>query len=453
MKLYTKFTLFFLLFLGTFFLFTLTSCDLNDTEGISPINPPNNIIDTEIEARNNPTPHYHEITFKASHNSYERNESIGEQLTFNSNQSHNDGCMGLEFDLWRNSSPFTPDVSIDEDYFKVKHYSWQSSKTLAHHLQKVKDWHDINPDHPPVLITLDIKSSNGGYSSFHDEIDTYIKVHFDENLLFKPNQLIVNGQSLAASVAAHGWPLITHSSMRGKFIFCLSGNKDWKANYANTNLSDRLCFSDENTDVADSTPPTSGNIVFFNFHIYNSNRDKWMTSIPQYCKKNMITRVYIANSEDNFSNSIKAKVSAIATDKIRNHSWAKVSNDTPYLSKMPCIRSIKNVENNEYRANRATKMQGNYESLKCDFIFESHDESNNIYALRNGYNNEYLDCSITSMVGSVSGDCQLWKLIPAGGGSNRYYIKNEQNGKYLTKRASKLASAPKSHEIHILQDR
>lgn len=451
MKLYIKLSLLFSLFLGIFFLFTLTSCDLNNNEDLIPINTPNNIIDSEIEARIHPTPRYHEITFKASHNSYERNESIGEQLTFNASQPYNDGCLGLEFDIWRNSSSFTPNVSIDEDYFKVKHYSWDPSKTLAHHLQKVKAWHNQNPNHLPVLITIDIKSSGGGYSSFHDEIDTYIKVHFDENLLFKPNQLIANGQSLAASVATHGWPLI--SSMRGKFIFCLSGNEDWKSTYANTNLSQRLCFSDENTDVADSTPPTSGNIVFFNFHIYNSSRDKWMTSIPQYCKKNMITRVYIANSEDNFNNSIKAKVSAIATDKIRNHSWAKVSDNNPYLSKMPCIRSIKNVENNEYRANRATQMQGNYESPKCDFIFESYDEANNIYALRNGYNNEYLDCSITSMAGSVWSDCQLWKLIPAGGGSNRYYIKNEQNGKYLTKRASKLASAPGSHEIHILQDR
>lgn len=413
---------------------------------------------------------YDKITFKASHNSYERNESIRDQLTFRRSQPYNSGCMGLEFDIHRNSYPYTPGRSISENYFTVAH-NRPATTPLADYLDQVKKWHYSQPHHPPVLITLDIKSTGGGYSGFHNEIDTYLKVHFGENLIFKPGKLFKNGSyTLCQNVITYGWPRIDDWSMKGKFIFCLSGNKSWKATYAATNLRQRLCFSDKDLKADDIKvrPPTRGNFVFFNFHIYSHTRQTWMSTIPRFADKKLITRAYIANSSSNWRDCIAAKVSAIATDKIRNHSWAKVSNTMPYVTKKTTnsnpgtspnkpseptfdMCSIKNKGNNEYRTNAATKMQSKYQYPKCTFIFEKQAGAN-IYAIRNAMNKEYLDCSITSMSRKVNDNCQRWQLIPAGR-PNEYYIRNLKNKEYLTRRASKLSKTRGHNEVHYLQKR
>ncbi|MBK8493312.1 MAG: hypothetical protein IPL49_21140 [Saprospirales bacterium] len=132
---------------------------------------------------------YDQIIFKASHNSYDRDESIAEQLTFHPSSPHNGGCMALEFDIWRHSSPFIRDQRISDNYFMVSHTGTGGS-TLANYLRQIKSWHHRTPNHPVILITIDIKSKEGGYSNFHDEIDTYLKCHFDQNLIFSPNRLI-----------------------------------------------------------------------------------------------------------------------------------------------------------------------------------------------------------------------------------------------------------------------
>lgn len=42
---------------------------------------------------------YHESCFKASHNSYERDEDLHEQLRWNASQPAQGGCRGLELGL------------------------------------------------------------------------------------------------------------------------------------------------------------------------------------------------------------------------------------------------------------------------------------------------------------------------------------------------------------------
>lgn len=278
---------------------------------------------------------FDQIIFKASHNSYDRDETLLQQLTFNPSKPYNCGCMGLELDIWRHSSSYVPYESISAGYFTVAHDT-PGNKTLKSYFDQILQWHNGNPAHDVVLITLDIKSSNGGYSNFQDEIDTYLKCYFGEDLIFKPGQLMQNPQlSLCSNVIATGWPQLASSELSGKFIFCLSGNKDWKAQYAATNLSIRYCFSDLDQSDSDKNvaPPTSGNIVFFNFHIYNSNKNSWMKTIPPFAKSKLIVRTYVSNSEENWDNCIKANVSAIATDKVSNYNWCMVSDSGEYRVK------------------------------------------------------------------------------------------------------------------------
>ncbi len=278
---------------------------------------------------------YDQIIFKASHNSYERDESLSEQLTFNINNPSDGGCMAVEFDIWRHSSSYIPGESISDEYFTVAHVTPGNDK-LSNYLNQLLIWHNNNTNHYPVLIYLDIKSSNNGYSNFHDEIDTYLKCYFSEEVIYKPGNLFIDpSKSLCENVVNYGWPDIDSIDMRGKFIFCLSGNEEWKTEYANNNIKKRYCFSDQNRSDNDPNvkPPVEGNFVFFNFHIYNSHKDVWMNTIPPFTDKRLITRTYLSNSEKNWNNCIEANVTAIATDKISNHDWAKVSNNNVYRKK------------------------------------------------------------------------------------------------------------------------
>jgi hypothetical protein len=412
-------------------------------------------------SENDPT--YSQIAFKASHNSYERDESTAEQLTFNSQKPYNGGCLGLEFDIWRKTSPYENGVKIDENFFRVFHSSphvWPPlGETLKHYLDRLKEWHNGNNQHDVILISLDIKSSEDGYDDFHKEIDTYLKVYFDESWILKPkdifalnNSTISAGDTLCGEIVKNGWPTMNY--LKGKFIFCLSGNKGWKTEYTMHNLlTERFCFSDSDKPDDDKSvaPPESGNFVFFNFHIFHDHRGVWMNTIPPFTNKNLIVRTYDVDSEDNWRSCLQANVSVISTNKISNHSWAKVSDTHIYKLKngKPDKRFIKNLGNNEYRTDRATHMSDTFKNPECVFIFEP--QENNVYAFRNAKNNEYLQCNITTMSPTNNGNCQRWELIPTGG-VDEFYIKNKENGKYLTKRASKLHDgSPGNDEKHLIR--
>ena len=125
---------------------------------------------------------YHEVSFKASHNSFDRDEPSHEQLNFFPNNPSRCGC---------------------------------GAYPLAHYLGLLLSFHLNNPNHDPILITIDIKSS-GNKLPFPHEIDGYLTRFYNKSPLF-------------------------------------------------TNIKSRLCFADK--DVDDDDPnifiPIRGNFVFF----------------------------------------------------------------------------------------------------------------------------------------------------------------------------------------------
>jgi hypothetical protein len=118
---------------------------------------------------------------------------------------------------------------------------------------------------------------------------------------------------------------------------------------------------------------------------------------------------------------------------------------------MPPYVSLKNKANNEYRNNHATKMQSDYESPAC--LFNLVDQGNGTYGIKNVKNDEYFDCSITSMSGSIEGDCQLWQFMSIPTVENGYYIQNIENRQYMTKKASQLSKNAGNDEIYIVEAR
>jgi len=270
---------------------------------------------------------YDSVVFKASHNSYDRDEKIEYQLDYcPDGKKYNCGCRSIELDIWRHSSS-----EMNPHYFSVDHNSGDSGKNLCEYFSKLLKWHDGNKNHDPILVLLDIKSEDGNYSCFPKEIDSYLIKYFGMNMYFNPIMLIKNDEkSLVRSVIKYGWPKI--KEIQNKFIFCLSGNSIWKQYYANTNLEHGILFSDYDIPDDDSgyMPPNDGNVVFFNMHICNDHYDKWGEVVPRFKGKHFIFRTYVADNESNWSHSIDVGVSAIATNKISDHKWAFVDNGDPF---------------------------------------------------------------------------------------------------------------------------
>jgi Phosphoinositide phospholipase C, Ca2+-dependent len=265
---------------------------------------------------------YQHVSFKGSHNSYQQSASMSVQLTFDYSDPSNYGCRGLELDIWRNPNQMgTPYL------FTVGHTS-SDGPPLSSYFTDILNWHNANNNHDPVFITLDIKSSDTSkdpLSNFPGELDSYLTTYFGSDLIFTPGMVMANpGQSLAQNVMQSGFP--TLSEMQNKFLFCLSGNDDWKSYYANDNIAQRLCFSDQDESDSDKhlTPPTTGNIVVFNFHIYTRDIDIWTKTVPLFKAKNYLVRVYEASSSDLWDASKNAGVTNIATDNITGTSWANV---------------------------------------------------------------------------------------------------------------------------------
>ena len=201
---------------------------------------------------------YHEVSFKQSHNSYDRDEDSHVTLTFHSDDLGNAGCRGLEYDIWRHSDA-TGGRSVG--YFTVAH-TGGGGPPFASYLGYLLSWHLANPRHDVIFVTVDIKSSGGSKEVFPDEIDTYMRVWFNEKLVFTPRHLSPLSDDFVAYVKKNGWPEV--DSLRGRFIFCLSGNNDWKSYYAKTNARRRLCFADADFDDSKrATVPTRGQRIIY----------------------------------------------------------------------------------------------------------------------------------------------------------------------------------------------
>lgn len=96
-------------------------------------------------------------------------------------------------------------------------------------------------------------------------------------------------------------------------------------------------------------------------------------------------------------------------------------------------------------------MQKNYESPECLFNLQLQPDGN--YGIMNCQNYEYFQCTITTMVGKVTGTCQEWAFEPVSNVTNGYYIKNIANGEYMTNHATQLAKNPGSNEVYIVESR
>jgi len=270
---------------------------------------------------------YNQLAFKASHNSYGRDEDLHQQLQWDAAHPYQCGCRGLELDITRHSDS-SGGTSLG--FFQVSHDQGGSGPPLATCLGYLLSWHLADTGHDPVFVDLDIKSEDGDETTFPDEIDTYLREWFSAPLIFTPGSLVgKSGLDLVACVQKGGWP--TLEDLAGKFIFCLSGYDKWKSNYATTSPTDRLCFADFDVkDTAESSPVSSGWRAVANVHLYSDDYDDWKKLIPKLRADAFLVRGYVLNGEGLWDKALGAGINVLATDKVRNYSWAKVG-DEPFV--------------------------------------------------------------------------------------------------------------------------
>jgi len=264
---------------------------------------------------------FHLVKFKASHNSFERDERpVTEQLLWNGRQPHEAGCRGLELDLRESPNLWLWSVDHDE-------YLGRADAQLTEYLRHLRTWSGFNPGHDVITITVDVKAPTRNRRQFPRYLDATIEEFLGRERVFTPADLMGSAPSLVAGAMATGWP--TLEELRGRFVLVLSGDEPTKASYARSGRG-RLCFADQRLGAGDPLPSlTGGDRVFFNLNA--TETWAWTERLQWFARqRGFITRAYVANSADLWDRLLAADVNILSTDKVRNHPWARVG-DQPFV--------------------------------------------------------------------------------------------------------------------------
>ena len=102
-------------------------------------------------------------------------------------------------------------------------------------------------------------------------------------------------------------------------------------------------------------------------------------------------------------------------------------------------------------------MTKEYSSPACNFRLyrqKSAEPGQVVVAIQNQSNGKYFDSSITTMAEKIKGDSQKWILIRVDEHDDaiprEFYIKNLDNGKYMTRHAKKLSESAGKDEVYII---
>lgn len=259
---------------------------------------------------------YHDAQCKVSHNAEERHESMEQQLAWDPNTPWQDGCSGVELDLQRNGNRW--EWSIDHD-----NYSDAPEDQLRAWLIRLREWSDAHPGHRVITVTLDIK--NPSIDGFPDAIDTYLRGSFPADRIFTPGELMGDAADLVTGAQRNGWPELT--ALAGRFVFEFTGDPDSKKYYAETEPKQRLCFVQVKLHKDEPPPGTErGHRVIINVALEDDwGGYGWEQAVRSYRDQpGFIVRCWTANDSAQWSRALAAGINLIATDQIRDHTFAMV---------------------------------------------------------------------------------------------------------------------------------
>lgn len=251
---------------------------------------------------------YDQFAFKASHNSIareteklDRRGSIEEQLSGTGRVI--EPLAGLELDIHQ--------ASKDQYEWEVKHDAGAQGVPFTKTLNRIKKWCLANPKHPVLTIHLDLKNRPGSHEKFAVAIDELLEKTFGKTRIYRPADVIGTHADLVRGARAGGWA--SFAELRGKIVFCISGDAQRKKAYASHKPKKRACFADMK---GSSVVPKKGDRVFVNLFLGNDTPLSQLT--PWVSAAGIIVRGYNVVTRKTWLLSLEAGLNIISTDAITN---------------------------------------------------------------------------------------------------------------------------------------
>ncbi len=255
---------------------------------------------------------YNEVRQKASHNAYQRDESILDQLIYHRVRT-------IEYDLHTNyGEPVLKlQAAPDGDWLVYHHVADMHTnfKLFSQALSQLKGFHEAIPDHEVVTVFFDIT-----FDAKHTpkDFDALITSYIPKEWILTPADLMLRcpeASTLKESVNMCGWPYL--DELRGKFIFVPT-----EGSYAGENRKDAqnmICFVTGGFDDADS--------VFFNMEYKENDPEPARVYNAGY-----VSRVYYADSAEMFADAENQKANLIAINEINyiKYPWSNTFNAAGY---------------------------------------------------------------------------------------------------------------------------
>jgi len=201
--------------------------------------------------------------------------------------------------------------------------------TLPDCLKKIKNWSNKNTGHSVLTIHLDLKKggTHGDDNRFVEELDRILIEELGKDYLFSPKEIQGGNSSLLVSVKNYGWP--TLKQLEGKFIIVLSGDETSSTVQRRRSIysssSNRVAFVDLDQraaskygwDDSDATNSyyTTGDRIFINIQL---GRNDWTRLARHAHEEGFVTRVWKANHEEHWNQSVNSQVNIIATDILQD---------------------------------------------------------------------------------------------------------------------------------------
>ncbi|PYQ62373.1 MAG: hypothetical protein DMF53_13115 [Acidobacteria bacterium] len=260
---------------------------------------------------------YNQVRQKSSHNSFQREEGIYDQMLYWRLRS-------LEFDL-HNGKGLSPSLTGNWYIYHTYTVDEETSVDKLSDLMTILQGLDrAVPEHEITTIFLDLKDD---FDDTHtpEQLDTLLLNSLGSGKILKPAD-VAPTNDLQAGVAS-GWPHL--QSLRGKFVFVLTGgslsDENSKLNYYVADGDDaraRTCFIAPK--IATKEDITAHSYVIF----FNLETDQASTLAPEIFSAGFVSRAYVANSETVFDDMKADQVHHIATDKVNSavDLWSRTDN-------------------------------------------------------------------------------------------------------------------------------
>lgn len=259
---------------------------------------------------------YNEVRQKSSHNAFQQQEGIYDQVVYWRVRSleldlhkGKPGHGGLKNDWYVYHGPHNPNTTVHRlsDFMR-----------LCHGIQR------SIPQHEVITVFLDMRDEfhkTPSAAQSGDALDRLLLDELGEESILRPSDLLAaapGATTLQKAVAIHGWPRL--ATLRGKFLFVLTGSAATLRTYLGTRSAhDRIAFLSGKAEKKADIPGADGDIVFFNMS------DKHVKLSRTVHANGLVGRAYYINDEPRWKLAVEHHCHHIATDDInaREDRWSQ----------------------------------------------------------------------------------------------------------------------------------